>query len=91
MQTDDYFRGMGTQLSIVSFIPAFALGICLLYVKLYKVYSLRCCRRRWGPRAGRDSPYQITTEDNLFINSVSRNFIREGRNETQPLLAPTAN
>ena len=85
MQTDDYFEGMGTQLFIVSFIPAFALGICLLYVKLFKVYNFRCCRRQ-DPRIGRDNPRQITTEDDI-VNTVE-NSNRVRKSVTQPLLAP---
>ena len=29
IQNDKYYKGMGTQLFIMNFIPAFALGICM--------------------------------------------------------------
>ena len=76
IQNDNYFRGMGTQLSIVGLIPAFALGICLLYVK---VYNLKCCRKMKNLR-------QITVED---ANSVLENSNNTRSNEIQSLLAPT--
>ena len=94
MQTDNYSKGMGTQLFILNLIPAFALGICLSYVKIYKVYNFRCCRR-WGPRARGDNPwpYQSTSEDDIFDNSGTKNKsnMTSSRDiETQPLLTPTA-
>ena len=90
IQTDSYFKGMGTQLFIVSFVPVFALGIYLIYVKVYKVYNFRCCRRR-GPRIGQNNHMcQHTTEDDNIVNSVLKNPDGARGNETQPLLAPTA-
>ena len=94
MQTDNYSKGMGTQLFILNLIPAFALGICLSYVKIYKVYNFRCCGRR-GPRARGDNPwpYQSTFEDDIFDNSGTKNKsnMTSSRDiETQPLLTPTA-
>ena len=86
---DDYFNGMGTQLFIMSLIPAFTLGICLIYVKVYKVYDIRCCVR-WPPRTMRNNPCQIAIEDDDVVSSVLENSERASGNETQPLLAPTA-
>ena len=83
IQTDDYFKGMGTQLSIVALIPAFALGICLLYIKIFKVYNFRCCKR-WKPRIGNLMPI----EDNA-VNYVLKNSDRVRVSATQPLLVPT--
>ena len=89
IQIDDYFKGMGTQLSIVTLIPAFALGICLLYVKIFRVYNFRCCKR-WKPRIGKDNPCQnlMPIEDNA-VNYVLKNSDRVRVSATQPLLVPT--
>ena len=90
VQTDDYFKGMGIQLFIVSLVPVFTLGICLIYIKVYKVYNFRCCRRR-GPRIGQNNHMcQITTEDDIIVNSVLENSDGARGNETQPLLASIA-
>ena len=78
MYTDDYFKGMGTQLFTVSLIPAFALAICLLYIKVFKVYSFRCCKR-----CSRNGSSQI--EDDV-VNSMLENLDREREKEIQPLL-----
>ena len=88
LQTDDYVAGMGTQLFIVSLIPTFALGICLLYVKVFKVYNFGCCRR-WRPGIRRDNPHQVAIEDDT-VNSVLENSNRVKESVTQPLLVPTA-
>ena len=87
IQNDNYFRGMGTQLSIVGLIPAFALGICLLYVKVYKMYNfwIRCCRK-WSTKFVRNNLCQIIIED---ANSGQMNSNSARSNEIQSLLAPT--
>ena len=76
MHTDDYFNGMGTQLFTVSLIPAFALGIYILYIKIFKVYNVRCCRR-----CTRKGDPQIEED---IVNSLLENLDME--RETQPLL-----
>ena len=82
IQNDNYYRGMGTQLSIVSLIPAIALGICLLYVKVYKVYNFKCYRKMKNLRR------QITIEDaNSVLENSRSDYTRS--NEIQSLLAPT--
>ena len=78
IQNDNYFRGKGTQLFTVSLIPAIALGICLLYVKIYKAYNFKYCRKVMNLR-------QITIED---ANSVLENSNNTRNNEIQSLLAP---
>ena len=75
--TDDYYDGMGTHIFILNLIPAVALVICFFYVKIFKVYTFNCCRRRV-----RSKNSQI--KDDLG-NSVLENMDWE-RNETQPLL-----
>ena len=85
IQTDDYFKGMVTQIFIVSLIPAFALGICLLYVKVYKIYNFRCCRK-WPTKFMRNNLRQIAVED---ANSGQVNSNSAKSNEIQSLLAPT--
>ena len=80
LHTDDYYDGMGTQLFIINLIPVIALVACLLYVKVFKVYRFRCCRR--GGMRMRDE----REED--FMNSVLENNVRDG-SETQPLLTST--
>ena len=87
IQTDNYFKGMGTQLYIVCLIPAIALGICLLYVKVYKVYAVnfRCCRK-WKTKFMRNNLHQITIDD-ATSGQVNSNSTRS--NEIQSLLAPT--
>ena len=77
MHTDDYFKDMGTQLFTASLIPAFALGICILYIK---VYNSQCCRR-----CTRKGNSQIEED---IVNSVLENLDRE--RETQPLLTHTS-
>ena len=87
IQIDNYFNGMGTQLSIVGLIPAFALGICLLYVKVYKVYAVnfRYCRK-WQAKFMRNNLHQNTIED-AISGQVNSNSARS--NEIQSLLAPS--
>ena len=83
MLTDDYYGRMGTQLFIANLIPAFALAVCLLYVKLFKGCKLRCtnfCRRGEST-----SDCETSHDNNDHVNSVLENVDRE-RNETQPLL-----
>ena len=79
LHTDDYYEGMGTQLFTINLIPVIALVSCLLYVKVFKVYGLRRCRRGAHVRDER--------EEN-FMNSVLENNIRDW-SETQPLLTST--
>jgi hypothetical protein len=81
MHTGDYYDGMGTQIFLVNLIPAVALVVCLFYVKVYKVYKFRCCRR-----GARNETSQL--EENL-INSMLESNIRD-RSETQPLLMSTS-
>jgi hypothetical protein len=88
IQTDDYFRGMGTQVFIVSLIPALALGICLLYVKIYKVYKFRCFRR-WPTKFMRNNLRQISIEDANSESVSVENSNSAKWNEIQSLLAPT--
>ena len=76
MHTGDYFNGMGTQLLTVSLIPAFVLGIYIQYIKVFKVYNFRCCRR-----CTRKGNPQIEED---IVNSVLENLDIE--RETQPLL-----
>ena len=82
IQNDNYYRGMGTQLFIVSLIPAIALGICLLYLQVYKVCNFKCCRKMKNLRR------QITIEDaNSVLENSRSDYTRN--NEIQSLLAPT--
>ena len=85
IQTDDYFKGMVTQIFIMSLLPAFVLGIYLLYVKIYKVYNFKCCRK-WQTKFVRNYLHQITIDDVNF-GQVNSNSARS--NEIQSLLAPT--
>ena len=72
--TDDYYDGMGTHIFILNLIPAVALVICFFYVKIFKVYTFKCCRR------------QVRSESSQIIgNSVLDNMDWE-RSENQPLL-----
>ena len=77
MLTDDYYDGMGTHIFILNLMLAVALVICLFYVKIFRVYNFRCCRRRV-----RSESSQI--KDDLG-NSVLENMEWE-RSENQPLL-----
>ncbi len=86
--SDDYFRGMGTQVFIVSLIPALALGICLLYVKVYKVYKFRFCRK-WATKFLRNSLHQIAIEDANSESVSVENSDNTRWNEIQSLLGPT--
>ena len=79
MHTSDYYDGMGTQIFLVNLIPAIALVVCLLYVKVIKVYKFRCCRR---------CVKNSQTEDDL-VNSLLESNVRD-RSETQPLLNSTS-
>ena len=79
LYTDDYYDGMGTQLFTINLIPVIALVSCLFYVKVFKVYGFRCCRR--GVHARDEREEDVT-------NSVLENNVRD-RSETQPLLTST--
>ena len=82
IQTDEYFNSLGTQLFIVSLIPAFALGICLLYIKVFKLHSFRSCRRcSWSDYSQIEDDHNIV---NLFIEHKIMD--REREREIQPLL-----
>ena len=81
MLTDDYYDGMGTHIFVLNLIPAFALVTCLLYVKVFQAYKLRCthCRR------GEKNPQVEDDLDNSILESMDR-----VRSEIQPLLVSTS-
>ena len=79
MGTDTYFRDIGTQLFTLCLMPAFALGICFIYVKVFIEYNLWCCK-------------QYTRNDNSQIRNEVINSVLENQNrksETEPLLYHT--
>ena len=80
IQTDKYFQGLGTQLVILSLVPAFALGICLLYIKVLKEYNFTCCRV-----CMKNGNSQIEDTRDI-VDSVIENMDRERESVTQPLL-----
>ena len=83
--TDNYYDGMGTHIFIINLIPVFALMICLLCVKVFKVHNLRCaCCRRGRPETN-ENPRLVDDPDISVLESMDR-----VRSEIQPLLASTS-
>ena len=91
MLIDNYYDGMGTQIFITNLIPAFTLAICLLYVRVFKGYKLRCtcttvtrCWRGSGERNNYKSSHSNSDHANAVLDNMERERIRS---ETQPLLS----
>ena len=82
MLIDNYYDGMGTQIFITNLIPAFTLAICLLYVRVFKGYKLRCtcttvtrCWRGSGERNNYESSHSNSDHANAVLDNMDRERI----------------